>query len=267
MKKIYRYSEKKFLSFSQEKQRAIILEMLTALEMSFEHAEYSRLLRDSLQECSGYLPKNRGALDIPDLEDYCLEDKKVVLYLRDLLIEQTGGYLRDSDIIVRRYDSLNDKQKQNFPLVLILDNLRSAFNVGAIIRTAECLGVAEVALCGHTPQAENRKVQETAMGTLEFVKLSAYNSTAEAITSFRTRGYETIALELTTNSFPLNNYSPAKKVALVLGNESLGIDELILAQCDKALEIKMHGVKNSLNVSNAAAIAVYEIISKMEERL
>lgn len=264
MKKVYSFSEKKFLSFSQHKQRAIILEMITALEKSFEHQEFSNLLRSSLRECASYLHK-MGDSTIPKLADFCLEDKKQVIYLRDLLVKQSGKFLRDSDIVVKRYDSLDNKKRKSFPLVLILDNLRSAFNVGAIIRTAECLGVSEVALCGYTPNGDNRKVRETAMGTLEFVKLSAYASTKEAIISFRAKGYEIVALELTNNSVPLSDYRPDKQVALVLGNESLGIDEEILQLCDKALEIKMHGVKNSLNVSNATAISVYQIIGKMEE--
>lgn len=263
MKKIYSYSEKKFLSFSEHKQKAIILEMVTALEKSFEHQEFSNLLKSSLRECSRYLQK-RGDSTIPVLANYRLEDKKQVIQLRDLLVKQSDKFLRDSDIIIKRYDSLDHKKKKNFPLVLILDNLRSAFNVGAIIRTAECLGVSEIALCGYTPDAENRKVKETAMGTLEFVKLSTYDSAEAAITSFRAKGHEIVALELTNNSIPLSGYTPDKQVALVLGNESLGIDEEVLQQCDKALEIKMHGVKNSLNVSNAVAIAVYEIIGKLE---
>jgi tRNA G18 (ribose-2'-O)-methylase SpoU len=187
-----------------------------------------------------------------------------IIDFRDSLLKSKDISLSDNDIIIKRYDSVKEKITK-FPLVIILDNLRSAFNVGSIIRSSECLGVLEITLCGNTPGPENRKVVETSMGTVDYVDIIKYPSVHEAILSYRQQGFKIIALELTNNSLPLEKYQPASKVALLLGNESLGVAEETLAMCDKIIEINMHGVKNSLNVSNTAAIAIHNISKKMEK--
>ncbi len=263
MKKIYRYSEHKFLAFPKQKQLMIILEMLEVLEKNFHIDEYAQALQKSLLECLGFI-ENSGNHLLDSLKKYDLEKLSKVIDFRDELLKKHSLFLRDNDIIVKRYDSLNNEIRK-FPLVIILDNLRSAFNVGSIVRTSECLGVSELALCGKTPGPENRKVLETSMETLHFVKMVSYKSTSEAIASYRMQGYEIVALELTTSSIMLEDYNPSTKVALVIGNESLGIAEEILASCDKILEIRMHGIKNSLNVSNATAIAIHTLTNKLED--
>lgn len=260
MKKIYSYSEKKFTGFSQQKQLAIIQEMLASLEKSFTVTDYAEVLRKSLKECFAYL-QNSDFPFIRSIGDYDLSKFPDLIKLRDKIIKEESKNLRDSDIVVRRYDSLK-KASLKFPLLVILDNLRSAFNVGSIIRSCECLGVQEVILCGQTPNLTNRKVKETAMGTSDFIKISHYSTSKEAIFHYQKLGYEIIALELTNRSISLEDYNPNQKVALLVGNESLGIEEETLRLCDKIIEISMLGVKNSLNVSNATAIAIYNITNK-----
>jgi len=262
MKKIYRYSEKKFNSFSQQKQLAIVLEMLSALEKSFTMPEYATALQKSLQECFTYLDNSNHVL-ILDQNKYDLTQLADVVHLRDELLKSTNISLRDSDIIIKRYDSIKN-QVTKFPLIVILDNLRSAFNVGSIIRSCECLGVSQIALCGNTPGLENKKVVETAMSTSDYVKITSFKSVQESISYYREQGFEIIALELTHKSLALQKYQPASKVAIIVGNESLGVAEETLEKCDKIIEIGMYGIKNSLNVSNATAIAIYNIIHKME---
>lgn len=262
MKKIYKYSESKFLGFTQQKQLAIVQEMLEVLEKHFDIEEYALALQESLSECFMFFSNSQLFIDI-SWHNYDLSKLSKVIELRDILLEKQGKYLKDTDIIVKRYDAINDTVYK-FPIVVVLDNLRSAFNVGSIIRSSECLGVSEIALCGKTPKAENRKVVETAMGTVDFIKSVRYESTPLAISNYQEQGFEIIALELTNNSISLNNYKPARKVALVVGNESLGVAEETLSLCDKIIEIKMYGIKNSLNVSNATSIAVHNIIQKLE---
>jgi len=262
MKKIYSYSKTKFNSFKKGKQIAIIQEMLTVLEKNYDIIDYASALKKSIKECFNYVESN--AEDFPiNSGKYDLSKYSDILALRDEFTSYQGEYLRDSDILVRRYDSHNNTSKK-YPLILILDSLRSAFNIGAIIRSSECLGVAEIALCGTSPGQDNRKVIETAMGTIDFVKLVNFDSIEDAISAYREQEYEITALELTNTSISLEDYQPAAKVALIVGNESLGISEETLSICDKLIEISMHGIKNSLNVSNATAIAIYNIINKME---
>jgi len=263
MNKIYKYSEQKFLKFSRKKQIAIILEMLHVLEVNFQIKDYSEALQKSLKQCFIFLENSSNSLEI-NWRQFDLTKLENIIDLRDRLLSNEDIPLRDNDIIIKRYDSVKEKSTK-FPLVVVLDNLRSAFNVGSIIRSSECLGVSEIALCGNTPGKENRKVIETSMGTIDYVKLIQYSSVKEAILSYQKQGFESIALELTNSSLPLEKYQPAKKVALLFGNESLGIAEETLAMCDKIIEISMHGVKNSLNVSNATAIAIHNISQKMEK--
>lgn len=261
MKKIYTYSENKFKSFSQAKQMSIILEMLEVLEKSWELEEYRKRICESLNECLSFID-GFGFLSEENTNKFAsLRD---VINTRDVIISQKGLFLKDTDILIKRYDTLPER-KHNFPLVLILDNLRSAFNVGAIIRNAECLGVKEIALCEKSPDEKNKKVLETAMGTVDFVSLRKFSTTQTALLYYRDNGYEVIALELTNQSIALKDYQPASKIALIVGNESLGIGEDVLKVCDKIIQIEMWGIKNSLNVSNATAIATYTLISKMEE--
>ena len=263
MKKIYKYSENKFTSFSKHKQIAIILEMLHVLEINFQIKEYASLLQDSLNSCFLYL-ENSGKHLESDWRKYDLAKLEEIIDFRDSLLKSKTISLSDNDIIIKRYDSVKEKITK-YPLVIILDNLRSAFNVGSIIRSSECLGVLEIALCGNTPGTENRKVVETSMGTVDYVEMIKYTSVQDAIHHYREQDFEIIALELTNNSLPLEKYQPASKVALLLGNESLGVAEETLAICDKIIEINMFGVKNSLNVSNTAAIAIHNIGQKMEK--
>jgi tRNA G18 (ribose-2'-O)-methylase SpoU len=260
MKKIYTYSEKKFKSFSRQKQIAIIQEMLAALEKSFTLTDFASALRKSLRDCFSFM-EDSGFSFIKDFQTYDLLKFSDLVKLRDKLIKEQGMTLRDSDIVVKRYDSLQGK-KVKLPLIMILDNLRSAFNVGSIIRTCECLGVSKIALCGQTPNLTNHKLLETSMGTSQFVSFDEFTTSQEAILHYKNLAYEITALELTNKSISLDDYQPAQKVALLVGNESLGVSEENLALCDKIIEIPMQGIKNSLNVSNASAIAIYQITHK-----
>ena len=263
MKKIYSYSEKKFTSFTQHKQLSIILEMLQVLEKNFQVEEYARALQKSLNLCFIYLDNANNAIN-SDWKKYDLTQLSDVISLRDELLKDKDIFLRDSDIVIKRYDA-SQELGSKFPIVVILDNLRSAFNVGSIIRSSECLGVLEIALCGKTPGIDNRKVFETAMGTADYVKLRKFKNVMGAIAYYRQTHYEIIALELTNNSISLTEYKPKPQVALIVGNESLGIAEETLKECNQIIEIKMYGVKNSLNVGNATAIALHNIGEKMEE--
>lgn len=253
MKKIYKYSEKKFLSFSVSKQYAILLEILEALEKSFDNVEQADLLRSSFIQCSGYI-----SYPFKDLTIF-----KNVIDLRDCLNNEYGHSLRDSDIVVKRFDKFSAKKK--LPFVLVLDNLRSSFNVGAILRSAECFGVEKVILCGTTPTEANRKVKEISMGTYEFLSIEHELDTEVVIRDLQSSGYEVIAMELTKDSQSLSTYTPKGKIAIIVGNESLGIDEHILSLSDVILEIPLRGWKNSLNVSNATAIALYDISCKLTQ--
>ena len=156
-------------------------------------------------------------------------------------------------------------------MVLIVHNIRSTHNVGSIFRTAECLGVDRIYFSGYTPYPTlvddtrlphiSRKltdqIHKTALGAETIVPFSYDNDIQ--LETLQKAGYEVVALEQAENSIELSKYTPAKKVALVIGEEVNGVDATILAQCDKLIEIPMSGTKESLNVSVATGIALYEL--------
>jgi 23S rRNA (guanosine2251-2'-O)-methyltransferase len=144
-----------------------------------------------------------------------------------------------------------------FPYVVILDNIRSALNVGAIFRTCDGAGVSKLYLCGITPYPPHNRIPKTALGAVEFVNWERRTSTLELITELKSAGYQIWAIEQapTTESYFTQN--PPQKLALIFGNEISGVDPQVLATCDKVIEIPMFGQKNSLNVATTVGIITY----------
>ncbi len=156
-------------------------------------------------------------------------------------------------------------------IVVIAHNLRSAHNVGSLLRTADGLGVDFVYLTGYTPypmspndtrlphlaSKVHSQISKTALGAEKSVKWEDYPAIEMVIEKLSKQGYQIVALEQTKSSTPLNQFKPPQKIALVIGNEVEGIEPAVLKLADSCLEIPMLGQKESLNVVQAAAIAVY----------
>lgn len=161
-------------------------------------------------------------------------------------------------------------------LTLILDNIRSTHNVGAILRTADATGVSKVICAGITPYPRisgddrdpvvsgrhTREIAKVALGAEASVKVEHARETTDAIVAARAQGCTIYALEQAPKSLNLLDFkSPADtQVALVLGNEPHGITDTVLAECDHILELPQRGSKESLNVAVAAGIAMYKLM-------
>jgi len=160
-------------------------------------------------------------------------------------------------------------------LTLVLDNVRSAHNVGTILRTADAAGVQKVWLCGLTPApllpgdtrpayVQDRaaaQIAKTALGAEQSLELRYTQDTVAAIDQLRATGYAITALEQAPSSTGLFSYRPPAKVALVVGHEVNGVDQAVLNQASAILEIPMRGTKESLNVAVATGIALYHLTS------
>lgn len=157
---------------------------------------------------------------------------------------------------VRRFD--RSEETRRFQIAVVLDNIRAPFNAGNILRSAEAFGASEAALCGITPGPEDPKTARAAMGAESGLKINRFGSVREAIDHYRELGFQIVAMETSHRAVPLSGLKAAFPSALVLGNEELGLSEETLSLCDAVAEIPLYGKKNSLNVSNAAAIAFYE---------
>jgi tRNA G18 (ribose-2'-O)-methylase SpoU len=153
------------------------------------------------------------------------------------------------------------KQAEKAPIILVLDNIRSLLNIGSIFRTADAFRVAHIHLSGITAQPPHRDIQKTALGATETVSWSHISDTIECCQSLKKDGYQLLALEQTTESIDITDWSAAEdeKVALVIGNEVDGVQEEVIQICDKSLEIAQYGSKHSLNVAVSTGIAIHAI--------
>lgn len=156
-------------------------------------------------------------------------------------------------------------------LYLILNDIRSAYNVGAIFRTADGCGVHKIFLCGYTPSpAEENKlrktqadkmIEKTALGAEKSVAWEKFEKLEDLIEILKEKKIAVAALEKTENAIDIKEFEKNFPLALILGNEVDGVDKKILEKCDAVISIPMRGKKESLNVSVAAGIAMYEILS------
>ena len=147
------------------------------------------------------------------------------------------------------------------PVTVILDNVRSAQNVGSFFRTADAFGIEHIALCGISATPPNREIHKTALGAEMRVAWSYYPTTLECVERLRAEGYRILAIEQIENSTMLNAFRAEEgvKYALVFGNEVDGVDQAVADVVDGAIEIPQVGIKHSLNVSVSAGILMWEM--------
>ena len=162
------------------------------------------------------------------------------------------------EIALRSGDSEEARQEQMLPVMIVLDNLRSAYNVGNIFRAAEATRAAGIVTCGYTATPPHVKLQKTARGCDELVPCEHFESTAEAIVSLRSRGMKVYAVETVENSRMYWDAPMDFPCAFVLGNEALGINQNALELCDGFISLPALGRKNSINVGNCAAVILFE---------
>lgn len=146
---------------------------------------------------------------------------------------------------------------------VILDNIRSGFNVGAIIRTAECFGVSKIGLGGITPKEDDASVRKTSLGAEQNIIFVKSNKTLDIVKDLKSQGYSIWALEITPNAenlFSIENLPD--KIALVVGNERCGVDPQIISAADKVVMLPMFGDKRSLNVEVSFGVALGCLVQK-----
>jgi 23S rRNA (guanosine2251-2'-O)-methyltransferase len=159
------------------------------------------------------------------------------------------------------------KSTPKSPVVLVLDNVRSLHNVGAVFRTADAFALEKIWLCGITGRPPQREITKTALGSEESVSWEYATTTVEAVMALKREGYAVVAVEQTTGSTSLVQFRPVsgQPLALVMGNEVFGVDDEVLALCDAAVEIPQFGTKHSLNVSVAAGVVLWDVLNKLKQ--
>lgn len=165
-----------------------------------------------------------------------------------------------------RIDVETFKQTEKIPLIVVLDNVRSMHNVGAVFRTADAFIIEKIVLCGITPVPPHREIHKAALGATESVDWIFEKEISTAFQNLKKEGVEIIGIEQTTNSQNIDDFSiqKNKKYALVLGNEVEGLSDETFKSYDAFLEIPQLGTKHSLNVSVCAGIAMWEFFKKLK---
>jgi tRNA G18 (ribose-2'-O)-methylase SpoU len=155
------------------------------------------------------------------------------------------------------YDEL--EQRPRMPVVALLDNIRSMFNVGSILRTADSAWLEEVVLCGYTAAPPRKEIAKTALGAEYSVPWRKLPRAVEAVLALKKRGYTAVALEHTTRSQSYTRINYRFPLVFVVGNEGVGIQDEVVAACDFAVELPQYGMKSSMNVAVAFGIMLYEL--------
>ena len=158
------------------------------------------------------------------------------------------------------------RQAEKLPLVVVLDSVRSLYNVGSVFRTCDAFRVSGVVLCGITATPPNAEIHKTALGAEDSVDWHYYKDTMEAVSWLRKEGYCLLAIEQCEGSTMLTDFRPEKdkKYAVVLGNEVKGVQQQVVDACDGCLEIPQFGTKHSMNVSVTAGIVIWHFFSSQK---
>ncbi len=149
--------------------------------------------------------------------------------------------------------------------VLVLPDIRSAHNVGAMFRTADGAGVDKIYLCGYTASPPHTQLDKVSLGAEKWLPWEYCKQTWRLLAELKEKGYNIVALEKTEKSRDLFSFKPKFPLALVVGNEKTGVTKSLLKYCQSAVHIPMKGKKSSLNVSVAAGVALYQLTKKSKK--
>jgi len=152
------------------------------------------------------------------------------------------------------------KSSEKMPVVIVLDNIRSGLNVGAIFRTCDAFSIEAIYLCGITVKPPHAEILKTSLGATSSVTWHYHDTTIDALNSLKTSGYNLLPVEQTDKSISLDqidmiSYFP---LALIFGNEMRGVAPEVLSMSSTSLEIPQGGIKHSLNVATTAGIVIWE---------
>jgi tRNA G18 (ribose-2'-O)-methylase SpoU len=156
------------------------------------------------------------------------------------------------------------KESEKLPIVVVLENIRSAYNVGSVFRTADAFLLSGIYICGYTAYPPHKEIKKTALGAEETVHWKHFKKIEDALEELRMDGYTIYSVEQAKNSIPLNQFLKTshaqQKIAVIFGNEVTGVEQSSIALSDGCIEIPQLGMKHSLNVSVAAGVVLWEMV-------
>ena len=158
------------------------------------------------------------------------------------------------------------KKVEKMPLIVVLDHVRSLYNVGSVFRSSDAFCVESIYLCGITATPPQVEIHKTALGAEDSVDWKYYDDTKSAVRDLKECGVEGLAVEQVEGSTMLQSFQPqkGKRYAIILGNEVKGVQQEVVDLCDGCIEIPQFGTKHSLNVSVTAGILIWEFARKLK---
>lgn len=159
------------------------------------------------------------------------------------------------------------KACEKIPLTVVLDDVRSMYNVGSVFRTCDAFRIERVFLCGISATPPHPEIHKTALGAEDSVDWRYFGSALDAVRELKAENYKVYGVEQVEGSKMLDDdwYEGDERIAIVMGNEVKGVDQGVINECDGCLEIPQFGTKHSLNVSTAAGIVIWEVWQRMKK--
>jgi tRNA G18 (ribose-2'-O)-methylase SpoU len=156
------------------------------------------------------------------------------------------------------------KNAEKTPITIVLDNIRSALNVGSVFRTSDAFLIENIILCGITATPPNKEIRKAALGATDSVKWEYSEDTSEAVKRLMEKGYYVVGVEQANKATMLNNFKlPNKPIAIIMGNEVNGVAQEVIDICNQVIEIPQFGTKHSLNISVTTGIVVWDLWKKL----
>jgi len=158
----------------------------------------------------------------------------------------------------------NFKSSNKTPIIIVLDNVRSALNVGSAFRTSDAFRIEKIYLCGITSTPPNKEIRKSALGATDSVSWEYSDKTEELILKLKKDGYLICAVEQVENSVMLNDFqSTEKPLVVIFGNEVNGVQQSVINLCDACIEIPQIGTKHSLNISVSIGVVIWDLFNKI----
>lgn len=154
------------------------------------------------------------------------------------------------------------RRSEKTPVIAVLENIRSAYNVGSVFRTSDAFLLEGIYLTGYTARPPHKEIRKTALGAEDTVAWEYFPNAITAIEQLKKAGYKVFAVEQVKDSLSLEkiNFNYSDKIAVVFGNEVTGVEQETILHCDGCIEIPQLGMKHSLNIATAAGVVLWEIV-------
>jgi 23S rRNA (guanosine2251-2'-O)-methyltransferase len=157
------------------------------------------------------------------------------------------------------------RRSEKIPIIVVLENIRSAYNVGSVFRTADAFLIEAIYITGYSAKPPHKEIKKTALGAEETVDWKYFKTAGEAVEELRSKKYRVLAVEQAKDSQPLQevSFTEGEKLAVIFGNEVTGVEQSTIHISDGCIEIPQLGMKHSLNIATAAGVVLWELVRTM----